>query len=79
VIALPAAIALLIVNMALGVIARAAPTLNLFGIGFTITVIGGFMTLIIGLDAMMLGIGRLLEDTLRLAVDLAAAQPAGAH
>jgi len=75
-IALPASIALLIVNMALGVIARAAPTLNLFGIGFTITVMGGLLTLIVGLDSMMLGVTRLLEDTLRSIVDLAASQPA---
>jgi len=75
-IALPAAIALLIINMALGVISRAAPTLNLFGIGFTITVLGGMFTLIVGLDAMMLGIQQLLEDTLRLVVDLVASPPA---
>ena len=36
-IALPAVIALVIVNLALGVVTRAAPQLNLFGIGFTIT------------------------------------------
>jgi flagellar biosynthetic protein FliR len=75
-IALPASIALLIVNMALGVISRAAPTLNLFGIGFTITVMGGMLTLIVGLDAMMLGISDLLDGTLRLIVELVASQPA---
>jgi flagellar biosynthesis protein FliR len=41
-IALPAVIALVIVNMALGVVTRAAPQLNLFGIGFPITLLAGF-------------------------------------
>ena len=36
-VALPAVIALIIVNLALGVVTRAAPQLNLFGVGFTIT------------------------------------------
>ncbi len=44
-IALPAVIALVIVNLALGVVTRAAPQLNLFGIGFTITLLCGFFVL----------------------------------
>src|SRR6202142_4222148 len=55
-IALPAVIALVIVNLALGVVTRAAPQLNLFGIGFPITLLAGFMILIIGFDAIMGGI-----------------------
>ncbi len=42
-IALPAVIALVIVNLALGVVTRAAPQLNLFGIGFTITLLCGIL------------------------------------
>ena len=57
-IALPAVIALVIVNLALGVVTRAAPQLNLFGIGFTITLIAGFLVLIVGLDGLH---GRHLE------------------
>ena len=44
-IALPAVIALVIVNLALGVVTRAAPQLNLFGVGFTITLLCGFFVL----------------------------------
>ena len=44
-IALPAVIALVIVNLALGVVTRAAPQLNLFGIGFPITLLAGFFVL----------------------------------
>src|SRR6202041_2159134 len=55
-IALPAVIALVIVNLALGVVTRAAPQLNLFGIGFTITLMSGFFVLLAGLDGIMSGI-----------------------
>lgn len=44
-IALPAAVALLIVNVAYGVISRAAPTLNLFAVGLPTTVLLGFVIL----------------------------------
>lgn len=46
-IALPAMTALLIVNLAFGVISRAAPTLNLFAIGFPITMLLGFIILMV--------------------------------
>jgi flagellar biosynthetic protein FliR len=42
-VALPVVTALLMVNIALGVISRAAPTLNIFSIGFVITILGGLM------------------------------------
>ena len=47
-VALPVVIALVIVNLALGVVTRAAPQLNLFGIGFTITLLCGFFVLMVG-------------------------------
>jgi flagellar biosynthesis protein FliR len=43
IIALPAVTALLLANIALGLISRAAPTLNVFSIGFVITIIGGLL------------------------------------
>src|ERR1700735_5003919 len=63
-IALPAVIALVIVNLALGVVTRAAPQLNLFGIGFTITLMSGFLVLIVGLDGLMAGISSLIDSAL---------------
>jgi len=75
-VALPAVIALVIVNLALGVITRAAPQLNLFGIGFTITLIAGFFVLTIGLDGIMLGISSLIDDALRAVVGMIGAAAA---
>jgi flagellar biosynthesis protein FliR len=77
-IALPLVIALVIVNAALGVVTRAAPQLNLFGIGFTITLLSGFFVLLVGLDGIMSGISRLLNSALAQASELVGAA-AGAH
>lgn len=44
--ALPLVCALVITNTALGVLARAAPQLNIFAVGFPLTLIGGFVMLI---------------------------------
>ena len=78
-IALPAVIALVIVNLALGVVTRAAPQLNLFGIGFTITLICGFFALIAGLDGIMSGISSLINSALTAAAELVRAPAAGTH
>ena len=78
-VALPAMIALLIVNMALGVVARAAPQLNLFGIGFTVTLLCGFFVLLVGFDGIMVGIRGLIDNALTLVVDMVGAHAVGAH
>ncbi|HMI75054.1 MAG TPA: flagellar biosynthetic protein FliR [Steroidobacteraceae bacterium] len=77
-IALPAVIALVIVNLALGVVTRAAPQLNLFGIGFTITLLSGFFVLLSGLDGIMSGISALINSALMAVSDLVGAPAAGA-
>jgi flagellar biosynthesis protein FliR len=78
-IALPAVIALVIVNLALGVVTRAAPQLNLFGIGFTITLMCGFFVLMVGIDGIMSGISSLIGSALSAVADLVRPAPAGAH
>jgi flagellar biosynthetic protein FliR len=71
-IALPAVVALVIVNLALGVVTRAAPQLNLFGIGFTITLLAGFFVLMVGMDGIMVGISSLLDSALTAVGELVA-------
>jgi flagellar biosynthetic protein FliR len=51
-VALPGITALLIVNLAFGVMSRAAPTLNLFAVGFPISLVFGLMIIIVGLPAL---------------------------
>jgi flagellar biosynthesis protein FliR len=77
-IALPAVIALVIVNLALGVVTRAAPQLNLFGIGFTITLLSGFFVLIAGLDGIMSGISSLINSALMAVSELVGTPHVGA-
>ncbi len=57
--ALPMIAALLVTNIALGILTRAAPQLNLFGIGFPITLGVGFMVLALSLPYLATPIGRL--------------------
>jgi flagellar biosynthesis protein FliR len=59
---LPIVAALLITNFALGILTRAAPQLNLFGIGFPITLATGFVVLTLSLPFLATPLGRLLVD-----------------
>jgi flagellar biosynthesis protein FliR len=51
-ISLPIVAALLITNIALGVLTRAAPQLNIFSLGFPITCTVGFVLLLVSLNVM---------------------------
>lgn len=51
--ALPVIAALLVTNVALGVMTRAAPQLNLFSIGFPITISVGLIVLILSMPVML--------------------------
>ncbi|CAN7162673.1 flagellar biosynthetic protein FliR [Pseudoduganella sp. LjRoot289] len=57
--ALPIVAALLITNVALGILTRAAPQLNLFGIGFPITLGIGFLVIVMTLPYMGTPLQRL--------------------
>jgi len=70
-IAMPAVVALVLVNMALGVVTRAAPQLNLFGVGFPLTMLAGLAVLFVGSDGLMVGISSLIQSALSAAGALA--------
>lgn len=69
-IALPGLTALLIVNLAFGVVSRAAPSLNLFAIGFPVTLIGGLLIILAGLPAVQAAFTVLMRETLAVATSL---------
>lgn len=50
---IPLVAALLITNIALGILTRAAPQLNIFGIGFPITIMVGFLMLMLILPYLL--------------------------
>ncbi len=50
--ALPVMVTLLFINVGLGVVTRAAPSLNIFSLGFPAMVIAGFMIMILSLPSI---------------------------
>ncbi len=63
--ALPAVTALLITNVALGVLGRVAPQLNLIVIGFPVTILLGFVALYVGTSYLAAPLQQLFEHGLR--------------
>lgn len=61
VVALPGMAALLVVNLAFGVMSRAAPTLNLFAVGFPITLISGLVIMYVGLPSVLAAFTQSLD------------------
>jgi flagellar biosynthetic protein FliR len=61
-VALPGVTALLIVNIAFGVMSRAAPQLNLFAVGFPISLIFGLLIVLAGLPSMQTTFRGLLTE-----------------
>ncbi len=72
-IALPAVVALIIVNLALGVLTRAAPQMNLFGVGFPLTMVAGYLVLLIGVGGLGYGIVRTLHQSIAAIAEMTAA------
>lgn len=64
--ALPVTVALVITNLALGVLTKAAPQLNLFAIGFPITLTAGFVIISLSLNYFSPPMLRLFEDGLKM-------------
>lgn len=64
ILSLPIVAALLITNIALGILTRAAPQLNLFGIGFPITIGVGFLMLSMIQPYLLLPLENLFQHAL---------------
>jgi flagellar biosynthetic protein FliR len=61
-IALPGVTALMIVNLAFGVVSRAAPSLNLFAVGFPISLVTGLLVVLAGIGPLQEGVAQLLAQ-----------------
>ncbi|CAN5795793.1 flagellar biosynthetic protein FliR [soil metagenome] len=72
---LPVVAALLITNIALGILTRAAPQLNLFGIGFPITIGVGFLMLSMIIPYMLQPIENVFQSTIEALQSLAISTP----
>ncbi|MCG8413704.1 MAG: flagellar biosynthetic protein FliR [Pseudomonadales bacterium] len=51
-IALPATMGVLLVNLGLGVVTRAAPQLNIFSVGFPVTILSGFILILLSMPLL---------------------------
>ncbi len=69
-IALPAVTALLVVNLAFGVMSRAAPTLNLFAVGFPVAMLLGFVVIFLSMGSLTENVSQLSDATLRMLPEL---------
>jgi flagellar biosynthetic protein FliR len=65
-IALPAATALLIANIAFGVMSRAAPSLNLFAVGLPAGLLIGFLLLLLNIGHLSTLLAEFLQATLTM-------------
>ena len=69
-ISLPILAALLITNIALGILTRAAPQLNIFAVGFPITLAIGFFVLALTMPYFSTVMGRLTQEGIGIALKL---------
>jgi flagellar biosynthetic protein FliR len=74
-IALPAATAVLITNLAFGVATRLAPQLNIFAVGFPVAMLVGFGAMMLTLPELLPRIGQLLEQSFDHVRILSATRP----
>jgi flagellar biosynthetic protein FliR len=70
--ALPLMITMLIVNISLGMLTRAAPQLNIFAVGFPVTLAIGFAALVLMLPYLAPVLERTLDSAFRLVANLPA-------
>lgn len=73
-VAIPAVSALLVVNMSMGIITRAAPQLNIFAVGFPMMILLGFIFLTATTPSMLNQFTHLLMDGFELAKTLVVMQ-----
>ena len=59
--ALPVVVALMITNVALAVLTRAAPQLNIFALGFPLTLLGGFIGIAISMNYLATPLQAIFE------------------
>ncbi|MCP5093005.1 MAG: flagellar biosynthetic protein FliR [Gammaproteobacteria bacterium] len=59
-IALPAITALLVVNLSFGIMSRAAPTLNLFAVGFPVAMLLGFTVIFLNMGVLIENVSAFL-------------------
>lgn len=65
-IAMPVLVTMLICNVALGVMARATPQLNLFSVGFPLTIVAGLLLIVLFLPFLTVPMEAALREAMQL-------------
>ncbi len=65
-VALPASAALLVASVSMGLIARSAPQLNIFAVGFPMTLVLGMVTLLLVMPSLPLQLEQVLDSAFTL-------------
>ena len=60
-IALPIMLTMMLVNICIGIVTRAAPALNIFAVGFPVTIVTGLVFLLLGIPAFIGAMQRFFE------------------
>ena len=68
---LPVIVGLLLVNLAVAVMTRAAPQLNIFSLGFPLTILAGFLLMWLSLPVLTPLFGSFMDITLTFMLELA--------
>lgn len=70
-IAIPALIAMLVITLSMGVMTRAAPQLNIFSVGFPVTMFMGFIILMLTLPSFLPRMNQLMLEAMQLSQNIA--------
>jgi flagellar biosynthetic protein FliR len=69
-IAAPIVVALFLVDLSLGIIAKSVPQFNIFVVGFPIKIIAGFLLMIVVMPAFLLTLNGLFENMFRALAEM---------
>jgi flagellar biosynthetic protein FliR len=70
-VAIPAIVSMLVVTLALGVMTRAAPQLNIFSVGFPITMFLGFIIIMLILPGILPRFNQMMLEAMQLSQSIA--------
>ncbi len=65
-VAIPALVSMLVITLSMGVMTRAAPQLNIFSVGFPVTMFAGFIILILTLPGFLPRINQMMLQAMQL-------------
>lgn len=69
-ISIPAVLSLLVVSLSFGVMARAAPQLNIFSLGFPITLLMGMLVLFVGMASFGSQMNEAIEEGMNMVLGI---------